>query len=339
MNTAATHVNTAPSDDDGSEEAFDELLAEAGLARSKPKNWPHMKFLCTNPKFKDVIGTILRAVDEFKCTSELAATIANNPKGNRWNHLYDNCFGGGTQGRGILAGHLPQLANANKLKQKVMDIWAYLKKEGAQEYVIVDKEHVKMAHRQEKEYNQTKANDKASANKQKQHDEQLRVAMQDYEAGLGAMPPGAKGIVGAGRRQHSTNLKTNQPAAYSYANLTAIGAKDAVVIEDKTPPKPKLKVKGSSTMIQGNSLAELEKLGKCLEKGISKLLGVDDHDEKVTVGAKRKRAILQKQEVLEKAMAVYQKYPSDESKKKMEENMKKYMKLADELEALIDEEE
>ena len=296
-----------------------------------------MKFLCTSPKFKDVLGTILCAVDEFKCTSELAATIANNPKGNRWNHLYDTCFGGGTQGHGILAGHCPQLANANKLKQKIMDIWAYLKKEGAQEYVIVDKEHVKMAHRQEKEYNQTKANDKASDNKQKQHDEQLRVAMQDYEAGLGALPPGAKGIVGAGRQQHSTNLKTNQPAAYSYANLTAGGAKDAIVHEDKTPPKPKAKC--SSTDMQSNSLAELEKIGKCLEKGISKLLGVDNDDEKNTVGAKRKRAILQKQEVLEKAMTVYQKFPSDESKKKMEDNMKKNMKLAEELEALMDNEE
>ena len=119
-------------------------------------------------------------------------------------------------------------------------------------------------------------------------------------------------------------------------------ADDAIVIEDKMPPKAKTK-KSSATTIQNNSISEIEKLGKYIEKGLSKVFGEDDDNgddgKATTVGSKRKRTILKKQEVLEKAMAVYQKYPSDESKKKLEENMKKYMKLSDELEALVDEEE
>jgi hypothetical protein len=70
------------------------------------KYWPHMKILCT--KNDDVVFKILNAVDECKCTTELNANNTDYPKGNNWNRLYDHCFGGGSQGCGLLAGHIPK---------------------------------------------------------------------------------------------------------------------------------------------------------------------------------------------------------------------------------------
>jgi hypothetical protein len=39
------------------------------------------------------------------------------------------------------------------------------------------------------EYEETKAKDKAAADKQKRSDELLQAQMKTYEAGLGALPP------------------------------------------------------------------------------------------------------------------------------------------------------
>jgi hypothetical protein len=88
-----------------------------------------MKILCT--KNEDVVFKILlNAVDECKCTTELNANNTDYPKGNNWNRLYDHCFGGGSQGRGLLAGHLPKLVTASKMKMKIMDSHLGLLEEG-----------------------------------------------------------------------------------------------------------------------------------------------------------------------------------------------------------------
>jgi hypothetical protein len=203
-----------------------------------PKNWPQQKVLWR--EHQDVVFKLLRAVDECKCTSELHANNSDNPKGNKWNRLFDHCFGGGSEGRGLLAGHVSTLASASKLKIKVLDIWTYAKKNNDDDQQgIVD-----IAMRQYKEYEKTKAIDETARSKQKQNMEELVDKMQTYEGGMGALPPSAKGTVGAGRRQHSTNLKTNEPGTYAYANLTTGGDNDKIiVVEDHTPPKGKGKSK------------------------------------------------------------------------------------------------
>jgi hypothetical protein len=53
---------------------------------------------------------------------------------------------GGSEGCGLLAGHpLLTMASASKLKQKIMDIWAYLKKESTKDFIIVDMNLVQTA--------------------------------------------------------------------------------------------------------------------------------------------------------------------------------------------------
>jgi hypothetical protein len=306
-------------------------------ANKRGKNWPHMKFLCT--EHKEILAKIFRAVDECKCTTELNAKDGDYPKGNNWNRLYDHFFGGGSVGRGLLAGHLPPLASATKLKLKIMDIWAYLKKESTNDYIKVDMDLVQTALRQEMEYEQSKAKEKAAADKQKHTMEVLQEKMQTYESSLGGLPPGANGTVGGGRQQHSTNLKTNEPAAYAYANITT-GP------DNKITPPPKKKVKVSSTTVNENGLAKLEKLGDTLHNGLASLMGSNglasmmgskNKDKKHTAVSKKKQVIYEKQAALEKSVLFYQKFPgNDKAEQAMATAMEQYMELTNELQGLLD---
>jgi hypothetical protein len=145
-------------------------------------------------------------------------------------------------------------------------------------------------------------------------DEALLESMPEHEAGSGDLPPGAKGTVGAGRRQHSTNLHTHQPEAFSYANITS--KPDA----EHNPPPPK-KAKVSAATVNGNILAQLEKLGASLEKLITKLNG--GNDDEATSGHKQKNALYEKQAALEKSISLMQ--------KAMAEVIEKYTALTAEL--------
>ena len=121
------------------------------------------------------------------------------------------------------------------------------------------------------EYEQTKANVTTAAEKQKQSDAKILHEMTLFEGGLGALPPGAQGIIGGGRRQHSTNLKANQPAGYFFAHHdTASGVVNDLegVVNDSQPKKKAkshAKVK-SSTAPATSTLSRLEKLGKGIEQ-------------------------------------------------------------------------
>lgn len=278
--------------DNADEEAVALTTATAAANAATAKNWPQMKKLCTD--FGDVAMKILVAVDECECTEELNANNNDNPKGNKWSKLLDVCFGGGSEGRGLLAGLLPPMTKSTKLKQKVVDMWAHLKLESTYPTTKVDNGLIKMAQRQGDEYDKTKADDKAAADKQKANADKLQEDMRTYEKGRGALPPSAKGTVGGGRLEHSTNLKTNQPSTYAYANMTTRpgGDKDIIDIDIDDEPKTKKakKAKVSAATVNGNSLAQLEKLGDNLQKGYEMALG-----GRGGVGKKSKLDILKEQ--------------------------------------------
>lgn len=315
-----------------------EVADAVGMPGKRAQNWPQLKFLCTIHKEK--LFKFFRAIDEFHCTSELNATNSNNPKGNKWNRLYDHCYGGGSPGQGLLAGHLPKMSTASKLKQKAVDIWAFLKKESDRDYIIMDMDLIQTALRQEMEYEKTKADDKAAAEQQKNIDKILVEKMQGFQAELGSLPPGAKGTVGAGRRGHSTNLHTNQPATYAYANITT--RPDCVTVE-KSPPPPKKKATSVNT--GGGTLEQLGKLEGALNNGINKLLGLktqkDKDNDGVRSGSKRKRILYERQAALKDNIMFYQKFPNDpEFQEAMAMDMKAFRTIADDIKkCLIEEEE
>jgi hypothetical protein len=114
----------------------------------------------------------------------------------------------------------------------------------------IDRQIIQIAVRQLQEYEQTKANVTTAAEKQKQSDAKIIHDMELFEGGLGALPPGAQGIVGGGRRQHSTNLKTNQPAAYFYAHHDT-GVNE--VAKEAQPQKAKAKAKVKSPTAPPNT--------------------------------------------------------------------------------------
>ena len=193
------------------------------------KNWPHMGRLVTLP----ILVVFLQAIDECECTSELAASNKDNPKGNKWTRLYDHCYGGvidvadNETPRGLLGGKLGVLPSSSKLKLKVGKIWDYVAKQMAQEKHKVPKTVCEICKRQMMEYEDTKKREKDMAQKQKQKDDELHEKMNAYQKGVGAVPPGAKGIEGGGRRQHSTNLNIEEPATNQYANSSTSASDSA----------------------------------------------------------------------------------------------------------------
>jgi hypothetical protein len=157
----------------------------------------------------------------------------------------------------------------------------------------------------------------------KHNDELIQSQMQTFQSSLGSLPPGAKGTVGAGRGEHSTNLKTNQPASYSYANFTTMGGPD--IINDMTPPPPKKKAKTSAATVHGNHMAQLKELGASLSTGMEKLMGNHDKESK----------LYERQAALEKSILFYQKFPDNEKmQKKMEEAIEAHMAITNEITAL-----
>ena len=66
---------------------------------------------------------------------------------------------------------------------------------------------------------------------------ELREKMAEYEKNVGSVTPGAIGIEGGGRRQHSTNLNVEEPAVNAYANASTT----------TTPKQSKSNSKSNST--------------------------------------------------------------------------------------------
>ena len=214
------------------------------------KNWPHMGKLMPMP----ILVYLLRAVDETGCTGELNASNADNPKGNKWSRLYDHCFGGvldvqdNEAPRGLLGGHLSVLLSSSKLKTKIQKIWEYVAKAIKEENHKVPSEVVIMCQRQMSEYEEAKQAEKDANKKQKERDVELREKMAEYEKNVGSVTPGAIGIEGGGRRQHSTNLNVEEPAANAYANASTTTPK-----QSKSNSKSNSTSKNSSLSTSGST--------------------------------------------------------------------------------------
>ena len=86
-----------------------------------------------------------------------------------------------------------------------------------EEEELIDTETVKLCKQQLKAYNENcaRVNDTTDADRKM---EALKASMVQYERQQGALPPGAKGVPGAGRIEHSTNTRLGQPASFAWSN-------------------------------------------------------------------------------------------------------------------------
>jgi hypothetical protein len=224
---------------DYAEELLITASEEATASKIVVKCWPHMHNLVA----MEVCLKFLQAIDECDCTSELAANNNGNVKGNKWTRLHDVCQAGSNEStddggsqRGLLGGALAPLANPSKMKGKAQDIWKYVVRESEKPNHKIPRVVVAMCRRQNTEYNKTRTDDKEATRMKSEKDTELKAAMEMYQAGRGAMPPGAKGQEGTGRREHSTNLRADEPAAFAWANAsTNVSASTAGRAGRKSP--------------------------------------------------------------------------------------------------------
>ena len=185
-------------------------------------------------KYTPILMVILRAVDETGAAKELTASNKDNGKGNAWARLVDVCFGGGSGGRGLLGfSGLPD-CSASVMKKKVTDAWNY----AVTHESLTTEDIFNYCTRQNNEFNETKKKFEENKEKEKASDAKLQADMKDYQRGLGAIPPGAKGRQGGGRLQHSTNLRLGQPANFSFVRATskAIAKPTVKTITSPAPP-------------------------------------------------------------------------------------------------------
>ena len=89
-----------------------------------------------------------------------------------------------------------------------------------------------------------------NAEKSKAKAKELRQQMTTYERGVGALPPGARGIRGGGRSEHSTNLSLGQPASTSYASLPT---EEDVTAETPEPKKQRKRSPSSRSTSRSTS--------------------------------------------------------------------------------------
>jgi hypothetical protein len=251
------------------------------ITATQPKNWPHMRALVS----ENVLLIILNAVDECDCTSELAASNTDNPKGNKWTRLYDHCYGGvdvdDSNVHGLLGNRWRVLPNATKLKQKIQDIWAYIKKEKDSGKIPLDV--VGIAMRQMEEYEVLKEKDKEATAKAKDKDARLQQQMAEYSKKVGAIPPGAKGDKGAGRREHSTNLVSGEPALFSYSNSsTAVNTPNNKSTKTRTVASSSTKSSGTSSskppsaiMVNNEAMGQVSNFTSKFEKMFDRHFGGD----------------------------------------------------------------
>jgi hypothetical protein len=122
--------NNKSMDSDEEEVAVVQTAGKEGVGG---KNWPHMKFLVPATKMSwsrscmPTMVTTPKATTGISCMITALEVEVQSP------------------GRGLLAGHLPKLPTSSKFKQKVTDIWAYLKKESTEDFVKVDINLVQVA--------------------------------------------------------------------------------------------------------------------------------------------------------------------------------------------------
>jgi hypothetical protein len=341
--------------DDDDDEVADVTAAVAyGAGKQQGKYWPHMKFLFT--KHSQVAFLILKAVDECKCTSEVNAVNGNNPKGNSWNRLYDNFYAGDSPGRGLLAPHkdsFRKVENVTKLKKKITEMWTFIIKESKKPKSDVPQEMLLIGLRQAKEYDVTSAKEKSAMEKQKFVTEKLQKDMASYESSTGALPPGVKGMVGGGRREHSTNLHTLQPASYAYANASSdfndnddddiIDLFSSVVTpKSSAPKKQKGKHKAKGGNVNSGPAVVWEKITNNLNNQLERLAG--NAGGNVNVGSKKSKLKVLKEQLsdLKDSIAFCKDIPDlhdqyveemEEYKvtlKKIKEEQKKEMAMVDE---------
>ena len=102
---------------------------------------------------------------------------------------------------------------ATQLKKKVFDACNYCIKNEA----LVSADLFEKSKRQLTEHETTLKEDVANKEKNKASQEKLQQQMKDYQRGMGAIPLGARGTVGGGRLQHSTNTCLGQLATFLHA--------------------------------------------------------------------------------------------------------------------------
>ena len=256
-----------------------QVVANTGKDKQLSR-WPTIKSM-----MKTETGLILKifhAVDECDAAKYTMASDTNNVKKNGWTRLFDNCFGGGADGRGLLAGHLSKLDKPSSMKKKVIAIWQFAVKNQDK----VDKEVFTIATRQLAVHEEAKRLEKEGLDKAKNDSAIMQGQMKDYQRKMGAIPPGAKGIDGAGRIQHSTNLGLGQPASFNWANSNSNGSQDEE--EEDTllsPPNQKRNFAGGSAStsskkkrkgsaaVNNNALEALSGLNETLTVITDKLMG------------------------------------------------------------------
>jgi hypothetical protein len=184
------------------------------IKKKSMTQWPQLtSLLVLNGPYEHDILRILNGVYECDAHVEVNAQDGNNIKANAWTKFHDHCFGGGEPKQGLVK-VFPVISKPTLLKAKILSIW---------KYAIANFEHVPQ------EIYQTSLTQFClyceACKKEKIAKENASVAMaklkddmHSYKVEQNGIPPGAIGVSGAGRAQHSTNLVIGEPAAMAYVN-------------------------------------------------------------------------------------------------------------------------
>jgi hypothetical protein len=222
------------------------------VVATKKKNnmtrWPQMTTLFR--EYEHDVYRLLLGAWETEATTEPSAKNGPNVKGNAWNKYHDHAFGGGEPERGLIK-DFPVIKQVTHFKRKILEIWKY----AVAHKEDVSKDVYELSVHQLHQYEEACRKEKMAKDSAASANEKLSNEMESFEKHSGALPPGAIGVKGAGRGQHSTNLVLGDPASYDYAH-------------SKTPKK-KNKPSSSNTPSSSQSAVASQK------KIMSSIIGLD----------------------------------------------------------------
>jgi hypothetical protein len=153
----------------------------------------------------------------------------------------------------------PVIKQVTAFKRKIIEIWKYAIANKEEDEISDDIYNICV--KQLEQYEEAVRKEKIAKDSASLANDKLQEQMESVERDMSALPPGAIGIAGGGRAQHSTSLVLGDPASYQYAST-------------KTPRK---KSPASSTGAESASKRAVVSQNKAMDS----ISGVDTIMEKV----------------------------------------------------------
>ena len=182
--------------------------ADKKLSSDLPRpRFPSICHLVSNPDWQETTLLILECIRDTGAFHEPKADNDCSKDSNRWVKLYLCLF---EPHQGLLR-CVERPNKVGDLKKKIIQLWDAI--DANQKFPEEGRSEAK---KQKDAYEKAVKDSERMRQENALKEEEMKAKLVKREAALGLIPPGARGVVGGGRAQNSTNLFLNEPAIAAF---------------------------------------------------------------------------------------------------------------------------